>query len=72
MSTYCSMGNVPLPDGAVFFDIAYDCFGRDVRIILDGRSCYPTAAEAREIATAFQAAAARADECTLSSEGGAS
>ena len=26
MSTYCSLP-IPTPDGALFIDVAYDCFG---------------------------------------------
>jgi hypothetical protein len=62
MSTYSSMVDLPEPDGSLFFDIAYDCFGRDVRIILDGKACYPTSDEARLIAASLLAAAELADE----------
>jgi hypothetical protein len=62
MSWYASMDDVPEPDGSLFFDIAYDCRGLGLRIILDGRTCYPTPAEGRLIAAALIAAADLADE----------
>jgi len=62
MSTYCSMPDLPLPDGAIYLDVAYDCFGRDTRITLQGGICYPTSAEARRIAIALLQAAEAADE----------
>lgn len=60
MSTYSSV-NVPTPDGALFFDVAHDCFGNGMRIILDGKACYPTSDEARAIAAALVAAADETD-----------
>lgn len=70
MSTYCSMNDLPTPDGALFFDVAYDCFGNDLRIILDGKSCYPTVGEARQIAAVLLAAADLSEECVTPPGGG--
>ena len=68
MSTYCSLP-IPTPDGALFIDVAYDCFGNNLRIILDGKACYPTAVEARMIAAALTEAADLSEECVTSPEG---
>lgn len=57
MSFYCSMDDMPEPDGSLFLDVAYHCLGRGTRIILDGKACYPTPAEARGIAAALLSAA---------------
>lgn len=60
MSTYSSM-DAPRPDGALFFDVAWDFFGDGTRIILDGKACYPTSDEARLIAAELVKAADYAD-----------
>lgn len=68
MSTYASMPELPLPDGATYLDVAYDCFGRGTRLTLQGGICYPTSAEARRIAVALLQAAEAADECAEAGE----
>jgi hypothetical protein len=69
MSMYASILDLPEPDGSTFFDVAYHCTGDGVRIILDGRTCYPTPSEAREIAAALNDAARLADEAAVEWQG---
>lgn len=61
MSTYCSDQELDI-DAPGFFDVAYDCFGRDVRIIVDGRSEYLSPDDARAVAAALTRCADLAEE----------
>lgn len=52
MSFYNSLNwdDAVMPDGAIYFDVAWHGLGLDVRVTLDGKTCYPTPDEARAIA----------------------
>lgn len=69
MSFYCSMDDMPEPDGSLFLDVAFHCLGQGTRLILDGKACYPTSDEARAIAAALLAAADAADSRTTWPDG---
>lgn len=64
MSTYCSDPSLEslAPDTPGLVDVAYDCLGRDVRIIVDGRAVYVTSEVARVIAASIIRQANRADQ----------
>lgn len=60
MSTYVSEHlEVDYP---VFVDVAYDCFGRDVRVIINHESMYITSDEARDMSAALTRAANAIDK----------